>query len=45
VLRRGRDELDLGDLGALTSHALSSDGSTLAVTGDGTHAVVLIAMT
>jgi hypothetical protein len=45
VLRRGREELDLGDLGTLTSHALSSDGSTLAVTGDGTHAVVLIALT
>ncbi|MFO1448989.1 MAG: hypothetical protein U1F61_12620 [Opitutaceae bacterium] len=44
VLRRGREELDLSELGTLTSHALSSDGATLAVTGDGTHAVVLIAL-
>lgn len=44
VLRRGREELDLSELGTLTSYALSSDGATLAVTGDGTHAVVLIAL-
>lgn len=44
LVTRGTERLDFSDLGRLTSFAIADGGQTLALTGDGTHAVVLVAL-